>query len=140
MNMLSVVDLTTHTYRDVLPLGLPDTLRLARKGKLLTVGLRTAPAQIAVVDTRTFASELVNIGPALDPATIAGHQWTSPDGRTTFAAFEGGKSPGVAVIDHRAGNQVVQTLSYPGRPHGVDRAPAGGDDNADESEDREDDD
>jgi hypothetical protein len=123
LNRVSVIDLEQHTYTDVLTLGLPDTMRLAAGGKLLTVGLRTSPAQVAVVDTRTFEYELVRIGPALDTATVAGHQWTSPNGHFTFAAFEGGTKPGVAVIDHRAGNAVIGTLDYPGRPHGVDLAP-----------------
>lgn len=121
-NMLAVIDLRHRTYQDVLPLGLPDTLRLSANEKRLTVGLRTSPAQVAVVNTRTFDVEIVPIGPAGQATTIAGHQWTSPNGRYTFAAFEGGTNPGVAVIDHRAGNVVVQTLDYPGRPHGVDRA------------------
>jgi hypothetical protein len=128
LNRVSVIDLRQHTYRDVLTLGLPDTLRLAAGGKLLTVGLRTMPAQVAVVDTRTFEYELVRIGPALDTTTIAGHQWTSPNGHFTFAAYEGGTRPGVAVIDHRAGNAVIGTLDYPGRPHGVDLASAADDD------------
>jgi DNA-binding beta-propeller fold protein YncE len=127
-NRVSVVDLRRQTFTDVLELVLPDTLQLTANGKLLTVGLRTTPAQVAVVDTRTFAYELVRIGPILDTNTIAGHQWTSPNGRFTFAAYEGGTSPGVAVIDHRAGNQVVRTLDYPGRPHGVDLAPGNDDD------------
>ena len=80
------------------------------------------PAQLAVVDTRTFDYELVGLGPVLDTTTIAGHQWTSQNGRFTFAAYEGGASPGVALVDHRAGNEVVTTLPYPGRPHGVDLA------------------
>jgi outer membrane protein assembly factor BamB len=123
-NTLSVIDLRRRTYTDVLTLGLPDTLRLSANQKRLTIGLRTMPAQVAVVDTRTFTYDLVRIGPMLDTNTIAGHQWTSPNGRFTFAAFEGGTSPGVAVIDHKAGNRVAQTLAYPGRPHGVDLAPA----------------
>jgi len=123
-NFLSVIDLRRHeTFTDVLALGLPDTLRLSRNGKQLTAGLRTMPAQVAVVDTRTFEYELVRIGPMMDTTTIAGHQWTSPNGRFTFASYEGGTAPGVAVIDHRMGNQVVGTLDYPGRPHGVDLAP-----------------
>lgn len=135
-NTVSVIDLRRQTYTDVLTLGLPDTLQLSANEKQLTIGLRTTPAQVAVVDTRTFDYELVRIGPMLDTTTIAGHQWTSKNGRFTFASFEGGTSPGVAVIDHRAGNQVVQTLAYPGRPHGVDLAPAQDDDeDEDESED-----
>jgi hypothetical protein len=87
-----------------------------------------------------FDYELVSIGPITDTNTIAGHQWTSPNGRFTFAAFEGGTSPGVAVIDHKAANQVVQTLAYPGRPHGVDLAPAEDEDDDDEEDDSEDED
>lgn len=127
-NRLSVVDLRTHdAYTDVLELGLPDSLELGPNGKVLTVGLRTTPAQLAVVDTATFDYDLVRVGPLLEASTLAGHQWTSPNGRFTFAAYEGGSSPGVAVVDHRPGNSVVDTLRYPGRPHGVDLAPAGDD-------------
>jgi DNA-binding beta-propeller fold protein YncE len=121
-NRLAVIDLENQTYEDVLTLGLPDTLRLSANEKTLTVGLRTATAQIAVVNTRTFEYELVTLSGPGETTTIAGHQWTSRDGHYTFAAFEGGANPGVAVIDHRAGNEIVQTLAYPGRPHGVDRA------------------
>ena len=121
-NMLAIIDLDNQTFEDVLALGLPDTLRLSANEKQLTVGLRTTPAQLAVVDTRTFKFELVNLSAPGETTTIAGHQWTSRNGRYSFAAFEGGTSPGVAVIDHRAGNTVVQTLAYSGRPHGVDRA------------------
>ncbi len=137
-NWVSVIDLRHHeTFTDVLSLGLPDTMRLSRNGRQLTVGLRTMPAQVAVVDTRTFEHQLVRIGPVLETTTIAGHQWTSPNGRFTFAAFEGGTSPGVAVIDHRAGNQVISTLAYAGRPHGVDVASAE-DDEEDEDAQQED--
>ena len=121
-NKLGIINLETQTLTDVLTLGLPDTLELSANEKLLTVGLRTSPAQMAVVDTASFAVELVNLSPSGGATTIAGHQWTSPNGRYTFAAFEGGANPGVAVIDHKAGNQIIQTLPYPGRPHGVDRA------------------
>lgn len=131
-NMLSVIDLRSRTFTDVLTLPLPDTLRLSSGDKQLTIGLRTMPAQVAVVDTKTFDYELVRIGPLLDTTTIAGHQWTSKNGRFTFAAFEGGTSPGVAVIDHNAGNDVVQTLPYAGRPHGADFAPSTDDESEEE--------
>jgi hypothetical protein len=49
--------------------------------------------------------------------------------------YEGGSSPGVAVIDHRDGNQVVARLSYPGRPHGVDLAPGKEGDDDEEDDD-----
>ena len=58
------------------------------------------PAQMAVVDTATFEYKLVTLSAPGQKTTIAGHQWTSPSGRYTFASFEGGTSPGVAVIDH----------------------------------------
>ena len=117
-NRVAVIDLETQTFTDVLSVSLPDTLRLSANEKLLTVGLRSSPAQLAVVDTRTFAVDLVTLN--AQAMTIAGHQWTSPSGRFTFASFEGGSTPGVAVIDHAADNAVVQVLDYPGRPHGVD--------------------
>jgi PQQ-like domain len=139
-NRVSVIDLRRHdAYTDVLTLALPDTLRLAAGDRLLTVGLRAMPAQVAVVDTRTFAYELVQIGPFADATTLAGHQFTSPNGRYTYAAFEGGSRPGVDVIDHRAGNSVVASFAYPGRPHGVTFDPAGGGDDDDDDEDDEDD-
>jgi DNA-binding beta-propeller fold protein YncE len=119
-NAIRIVDLERQLVTASFPMGpAPDTLQLSANGKLLTVGLRGSPAQVAFVDTRTLESEIVRIGPVLDTTTVAGHQWTSRNGRFTFAAYEGGQHPGVAVIDHKAGNQVVETLSYDGRPHGV---------------------
>jgi len=119
-NKLAVIDLENQTFTDVLTLGLPDTLALSANERLLTVGLRTSPAQLAVVDTSAMTYDLVNLSAAA--GSIGGHQWTSPSGRYTFASFESTTDAGVAVIDHRAGHQVVQTLPYPGRPHGVTRA------------------
>ena len=117
---LRIVDLETHEVVRNVDIGtntMPDTLQLSANEKLLTVGLRSTPAQIAMVDTATFEFQKVTIG---GPGSIAGHQWTSPSGRFTFAAHEG-TDAGIAVIDHDQGNAVVQ-LSYPGRPHGVDLA------------------
>ena len=119
-NRLSLVNLEDHTYADALTLGLPDTLQLSANEKLLTVGLRTSPAQMAVVDTVSMTFQLVTLSEPGQTTTLGGHQWTSPSGRFTFASFEGGAHPGLAVIDHVAGNLVVQRLEYPGRPHGVD--------------------
>jgi DNA-binding beta-propeller fold protein YncE len=124
-NAIRIVDLQHQVVLSSFPLATaPDTLQLARHDRLLTVGLRGSPAQLAVIDTRTLQTEIVAIGPANTATTIAGHQWTSPDGRFTFAAFEG-PGAGVAVVDHRHGNAVVQTLDYPGRPHGVAFIPSG---------------
>jgi DNA-binding beta-propeller fold protein YncE len=111
-------------FTDVLAMGLPDSLQLAANDTLLTIGLRTRPAQLAVVDTHKFSVTLVNLT-AVSELSVAGHQWTSPGGRYTFVTWEGGtgSNQGIAVVDHEAGNQVVRTMSYPGRPHGIDRAP-----------------
>src|SRR3954452_11362057 len=118
---LRIVDLETHEVVGNVDLGtntMPDTLQLSANEKLLTVGLRSMPAQIAMVDTSTFAFTKVTIG---GPSSVAGHQWTSPSGRFTYAAHEGADA-GIAVIDHDEGDAVVQQLAYPGRPHGVDLA------------------
>ena len=124
-NKVALIDLEKQTYQDVLTLSVPDTMQLSANEKLLTIGLRTSPAQLAVVNTMDFTYDLVNLGPA-GVTTVAGHQWTSPSGRFTWASFEESAAPGagsgVVVIDHRNGNQIVQTLPYAGRPHGVDRA------------------
>jgi DNA-binding beta-propeller fold protein YncE len=118
-NTLRVIDLEARSITGQVALSpQPDTLRLSANEKLLTVGLRGQPAQVAVVDTDTLAYHVVTIGGA---GTTAGHQWTSPSGRFTFASFEG-PGAGVAVIDHQADDTVVQTLEYAGRPHGVDFA------------------
>ena len=117
-------------YVDVLALGLPDTLQLSANERLLTVGLRTSPARLAVVDTGAIVPctpsgcdsssvTLVDLNPSGASNTIGGHQWTSPSGRYTWASFEG-PGAGVALINHRDANRVATTLSYPGQPHGVD--------------------
>src|SRR3954451_11771919 len=118
---LRIVDLETHEVVGNVDIGtntMPDTLQLSSNEKLLTVGLRSTPAQIAMVDTTTFLLTRVTIG---GPSSVAGHQWTSPSGRFTYAAHEG-TDAGIAVIDHDQGDTVVQQLPYPGRPHGVDLA------------------
>ena len=118
---LRIVDLERHEVVGNVSLGvntMPDTLQLSANEKLLTVGLRSTPAQIAMLDTATLDYELVTIGGV---GSVAGHQWTSPSGRFTYAAHEGADA-GVAVIDHDQNNDIVQQLPYPGRPHGIDLA------------------
>jgi sugar lactone lactonase YvrE len=118
---LRIVDLERHEVVGNVSLGIntmPDTLQLSANEKLLTVGLRSTPAQIAMLDTATLDYELVTIGGV---GSVAGHQWTSPSGRFTYAAHEGADA-GVAVIDHDQNNAIVQQLPYPGRPHGIDLA------------------
>ena len=129
LNQLALVDLESHTYSDVLGIGLPDTFDMSANEKLLTLGLRTSPAQLAVVDVDSLISgvtpevNVVDLAPAGSGTTTGGHQWTTPNGQYTFAAYEGAVSAGLVVIDHGAGNKVVQRISYPGAPHGVTHVP-----------------
>lgn len=129
LNQLALVDFENHTYRDVLGIGLPDTLDISANEKLLTLGLRTSPAQLAVIDVDLLTAgvtpnvNVVDLAPAGSGTTTGGHQWTTPNGQFTFAAYEGAASAGLVVIDHRAGNTVVQRISYPGAPHGVTHVP-----------------
>lgn len=117
LDLLHVIDLRSWAILESLPLSRPDTLQLAQHDRMLTVGLRTSPARIAVVDVRTMTSTEVTI--ATGPTSLAGHQWTSRDGRFTYAAFEGAV-PGLAIVIHRT--NAVMTIPYPGggRPHGLD--------------------
>lgn len=119
-NQVALVDLESRSFQDVLSIVLPDTLRLSANEKLLTVGLRTSPAQLAVVDTETLGVKLVDLAPPNTVGTTTGgHQWTTPNGQFTFASYEGAMSAALVVIDHGAEHQVVQRLPYAGAPHGV---------------------
>jgi DNA-binding beta-propeller fold protein YncE len=92
----------------------PDTLQLTPDRRTLVVTLRGTPAQISLMDTRTFAVRKVGI----PGHTTTGHHWLSPRGRFTYVAAE---SPGsLVVVDNRTGT-VVADYPYPGgpRPHGV---------------------
>jgi DNA-binding beta-propeller fold protein YncE len=111
-------------FRDIVTLGLPDTLQLSAGDHLLTVGLRTRPAQLAVVSINGLSATIVNVT-AVGELSIAGHQWTTPGGRYTFVTWEGGTgaNQGFAVLDHRAGHRVAATIGYPGQPHGIALAP-----------------
>lgn len=97
-----------------------DTLWLAHGDRSMSVGLRgpaPLPAQVAVVNLVSFATADVRFW-TIPGGTLTGHQLTTPDGRLTYAAFEGGAAGGLALIDHRTG--IVQTLApIGGRPHGI---------------------
>lgn len=120
-NRIRVLDLSDREIVGELAFAAPpDTLQLSADGKQLTVGLRGAPAQLAVLDVDGSALSLRRIVDL--PGTLAGHQWTSRNGRWTFAAYEG-PTPGLAVVDHET-DTVVQTIAFPGggQPHGIDYA------------------
>jgi YVTN family beta-propeller protein len=119
-NKIKAIDLTTRTLTGELSLGQqPDTLQLTPNGKLLLVGMRGSPAQLVVVDGPALTVvATVNVAEA---GTTGGHNWISANGRYSFITYEGGSSPGIAVVDHNAGHTVVARYPYPGggRPHGV---------------------
>jgi YVTN family beta-propeller protein len=95
----------------------PDTLQLSPDERVLVVGLRGSPAQLAYVDTASMQTTAsVTIGGS---GTTAGHEWLSANGRYTFAAFEG-PGAGVTIVDNKT-HSVLTTYPYPGggRPHGV---------------------
>jgi DNA-binding beta-propeller fold protein YncE len=112
---IRVLDPVERTVTDLLSLPRPDTLQLSANGKQLTVGLRDGP-NLAVVDLESAA---VTALIAIPGGTLAGHQWSSGNGRHTFVAHEGSPA-GTAVIAHET-NTVAQTLAYPGggQPHGL---------------------
>ena len=113
-----MVDLERHEIVRTVPLGpMLDTFGLSANEKLLTVALRGTPAQVAIVDTDARLRHRHDRRHGNDrrpPADIT-------DGHFTYAAFEV-QGAGVAAIDHDRNSEVVQTLDYPGRPHGVDFA------------------
>jgi YVTN family beta-propeller protein len=99
------------THRQAVVGTQPDTLQLTPDGRTLVVTLRGTPAQISLLDTRSFGVVTVNI----PGHTTTGHHWLSRDGRLSFVAVE---SPaGVAVVDNRSG-RVVADHRYPDPPGG----------------------
>lgn len=104
------------TGREALIGTQPDTLQLTRD-KTLVVTLRGTPAQISLLDTRTFAVRIVNI----PGHTTTGHHSLSADTRYSFVAVE--FPGGLAAVDNTTG-AVVADYPYPNppggsRPHGV---------------------
>jgi hypothetical protein len=69
------------TGREALVGTQPDTLQLARDGTLV-VTLRGTPAQISLMDTRTFAVRTVDIPGHM----TTGHHWLSAGGRFSYVA------------------------------------------------------
>jgi DNA-binding beta-propeller fold protein YncE len=97
------------TGREAVIGTMPDTLQLTHD--TLVVTLRGTPAQISLLDTGSFAVQLVNI----PGHTTTGHHWLSRHGRFSFVAVE---SPAaVAVVDNRTG-AVVADYPYPNPPGG----------------------
>ena len=97
-----------------------DTLDLQPNEKSLSAGLRgpaPLPSRVAVVNLVSFETADVRFW-TIPGGTLTGHQWTSANGRFTYAAFEG-EGAGVALIDHKTG-VVLKLPPTGGRPHGID--------------------
>jgi len=112
------------TGREAVVGTMPDTLLLSNDGQTLVVTLRGNPAQITLLDTHSFATQIVTI----PGHNTTGHHWLSSNGRYTFVAVESGIVPaGLAVVDNKTGT-VVADYPYPSPPggsrtHGVFYAP-----------------
>jgi DNA-binding beta-propeller fold protein YncE len=99
------------TGREALVGTQPDTLQLTNDGQTLVITLRGTPAQISLLDTRSFAVQIVTIS----GHTTTGHHWLSANSKFSFVAVE---SPGgLAVVDNRTG-EVVADYPYPTPPGG----------------------
>ena len=100
------------TGREAFVGTMPDTLQLTNDGRTLIVTLRGTPAQISMLDTRSFAVQLVNI----PGHSTTGHHWLSANSNLTFVAVE---SPaGLVVVDNETGT-VLADYPYPNPPGGA---------------------
>ncbi|HET6891901.1 MAG TPA: beta-propeller fold lactonase family protein [Pyrinomonadaceae bacterium] len=100
------------TGREAVVGTMPDTLQLTNDGQTLIITLRGSPAQISLLDTQTFAVQILNI----PGHTTTGHHWLSQNSRFSFVAVE---SPaGLAVIDNET-RTVVADYLYPNPPGGT---------------------
>ena len=100
------------TGREAVVGTMPDTLRLTNDGQTLVVTLRGNPAQITLLDTHSFATQIVTI----PGHATTGHHWLSANGRYTFVAVE--TPGGLAVVDNDTG-VVVADYPYPNPPGGA---------------------
>ena len=102
------IDLSTRQIVRRIPVGdQPDTIQIAPDESFLVVALRGTPAEVDVVNLKTFAvAKVVFTGFGL-----TGHNWLSANGRYTFVSLD--NPGGVGVIDHRT-NSIVATWPYPG--------------------------
>ena len=100
------------TGREAVVGTMPDTLQLTNDGRMLVVTLRGTPAQISLLDTATFAVQIVNI----PDHTTTGHHWLSANSKFTFVAVE--NPAGLVIVDNEIG-VVVADYPYPTPPGGT---------------------
>jgi YVTN family beta-propeller protein len=105
---VDVIDLAARQVTRRIPVGdQPDTVQLSPDEQTLVVALRGTPAEVDVINLRSFA-----VSKILFPAErLAGHNWLSANARYTFVSLD---DPGaVGVIDHRT-NSIAAVWPYPG--------------------------
>jgi DNA-binding beta-propeller fold protein YncE len=90
----------------------PDTLQLTNDHPMLVVTLRGTPAQISLLDLRSFGARLVDI----PGHSTTGHHWLSRDGRFSFVAVE--NPAGFVTVNNHTG-MVVADHPYPNPPGGT---------------------
>jgi YVTN family beta-propeller protein len=108
LDEIDVVDLVARQVVRKIPVGdQPDTVQIAPDESFLVVALRATPAEVDVVDLRSFSvSKVVFTG-----VRLAGHNWLSANARYSYVSLD--DPGGVGVIDHRT-NSIVGKWSYPG--------------------------
>jgi YVTN family beta-propeller protein len=108
LDEIDLIDLATRQVVRRITVGdQPDTVQIAPDESFLVVALRATPAEVDVVNLRTFAVAKI----VFNGVRIAGHNWLSANGRYSFVSLD--DPGGVGVIDHRT-NTVVATWPYPG--------------------------
>jgi YVTN family beta-propeller protein len=108
LDEIDVIDLVARQVVRKIPVGdQPDTVQIAPDESFLVVALRATPAEVDVIDLRSFSvSKIVFTG-----VRLAGHNWLSANGRYSYVSLD--DPGGVGVIDHRT-NSIVRKWSYPG--------------------------
>ena len=102
------IDLADRKVVREIPVGdQPDTIQIAPDESFLVVALRATPAEVDVVNLRTYAVKKI----VFTGVRVAGHNWLSANGRYTFVSLD--DPGGVGVIDHRT-NAIVAKWAYPG--------------------------
>lgn len=108
LDEIDMIDLVARQVVRKIPVGdQPDTVQIAPDESFLVVALRATPAEVDVIDLRSFSvSKVVFTG-----VRLAGHNWLSANGRYSYVSLD--DPGGVGVIDHRT-NSIVGKWTYPG--------------------------
>jgi YVTN family beta-propeller protein len=95
LDEIDMIDLVARQVVRKIPVGdQPDTVQIAPDESFLVVALRATPAEVDVIDLRSFSvSKVVFTG-----VRLAGHNWLSANGRYSYVSLD--DPGGVGVIDH----------------------------------------